>query len=117
MVHELRVSHAIGFVLMLSSHIAKDMYRSFWGDIFQVGMQDPPTKTDGSASRQVVFQPAGEHAVEGAYVFVNNGMYYMFYSAGKCCGLDKNRPPAGQEYKIMVCRSNSPTGPYVRSAL
>ncbi|KAF1816585.1 endo-1,5-alpha-L-arabinosidase [Eremomyces bilateralis CBS 781.70] len=88
-------------------------FGSFWGDIFQVGMQDPPVKTDGSASRQIVFQPAGEHAIEGVFVFPFNNQYYAFFSAGKCCGLDKNRPPSGQEYRILVCRSSSPTGPYV----
>ena len=41
------------------------------------------------------------------------GYYYLFYSAGSCCGYDTNRPAAGQEYKIKVCRSTSATGGFV----
>ncbi|KAK3078917.1 hypothetical protein LTS18_006297 [Coniosporium uncinatum] len=86
-------------------------FGSFWGDLYQVPMASAG-KSVGAAARQIVYQPAGEHAVEAAYLFANAGIYYLFFSAGKCCALDKNRPAAGQEYRVMVCRASSPAGPF-----
>ncbi|KAK3079321.1 hypothetical protein LTS18_005151 [Coniosporium uncinatum] len=86
-------------------------FGSFWGDLYQVPMASAG-KSVGAAARQIVYQPAGEHAVEAAYLFANAGIYYVFFSAGKCCALDKNRPAAGQEYRVMVCRASSPAGPF-----
>ena len=55
---------------------------------------------------------------EGAYQFwwgvggVN--YYYLFFSSGACCDFDPgNLPPAGEEYKIMVCRSTKPNQDFV----
>jgi arabinan endo-1,5-alpha-L-arabinosidase len=87
-------------------------FGSFWQDLYIAPMSNPPTKKSGG-DKQIAYQPAGEHAVEAAFVFEHDGWWYLFYSAGKCCGLDKNRPGKGQEYKIMVCRSKSPNGGYV----
>lgn len=39
--------------------------------------------------------------------------YYLFFSAGICCGYDTSRPASGEEYKIKVCRSTSATGNFV----
>ncbi|THV67188.1 putative arabinan endo-1,5-alpha-L-arabinosidase A [Aureobasidium pullulans] len=90
-------------------------FGSFWHDIYQVEMKSTPNTVSASAgpSYNTIFQPSGTHAVEGAYMINYNGGYYMFFSEGICCGLDKNRPAAGQEYKIKVCRSNSATGGFV----
>jgi arabinan endo-1,5-alpha-L-arabinosidase len=52
-------------------------------------------------------EDAGEGAVEAPYIIRNNGWYYLFVSFDKCCrGMDS-------DYKIMVGRSRSVTGPYV----
>lgn len=89
-------------------------FGSFWNDLYQVQMSNPPTGVArGSTSRQIAFKPEGEHAQEAAYVYKNGNYYYLFFSAGKCCGYDANRPAPGEEYKIQVCRSNSATGPFV----
>ncbi|KAF2009307.1 glycoside hydrolase family 43 protein [Aaosphaeria arxii CBS 175.79] len=88
-------------------------FGSFWGDLFQVKMADPPLKTSGSASNNIAFKPEGEHAQEAAFVYKYGAYYYLFFSVGKCCGFDQNRPAAGQEYKIQVCRSSSATGGFV----
>ena len=72
-----------------------------------------PTKTSGAAS-QIAYDPAGSHAVEGAFMFYRSGYYYLFFSAGICCGYDATRPATGAEYKIKVCRSTSSTGGFVR---
>ncbi|KAL2133755.1 hypothetical protein VTI74DRAFT_1737 [Chaetomium olivicolor] len=85
-------------------------FGSFWSDIHQVKMTSPPTNVNGAVS-QVAF--TSDTAMEGPFVFKNGGFYYLFYSKGSCCGYDQNRPAPGKEYKIMVCRSSSPTGPFV----
>ncbi|KAL1302206.1 hypothetical protein AAFC00_002634 [Neodothiora populina] len=55
--------------------------------------------------------------VEGGYLFwrVVDGVkyYFMFFSSGKCCNPANDLAAAGDEYKIMVCRSDSPAGPFV----
>jgi arabinan endo-1,5-alpha-L-arabinosidase len=88
-------------------------FGSFWGDLYQVQMAADPTKAGGSSSYNVAFTSANSHAEEGAYMINYNGYYYLFFSAGKCCGYDTSRPASGQEYKIRVCRSTSATGGFV----
>ncbi|KAK8104909.1 glycoside hydrolase family 43 protein [Apiospora kogelbergensis] len=88
-------------------------FGSWWQDLHTVPMQNPPHRVAaGAAPRQVAFDPKTT-AVEGAFVFPWGAYFYLFYSKGACCGFDKNRPPPGAEYKIMVCRSSSPTGGFV----
>jgi arabinan endo-1,5-alpha-L-arabinosidase len=87
-------------------------FGSFWNDLFIAPIDGPSIKKAGG-DKQIAFQPSGEHALEAPYIFDYEGNWYLVYSAGKCCGLDKNRPARGEEYKIMVCRSKSPTGKYV----
>jgi arabinan endo-1,5-alpha-L-arabinosidase len=43
--------------------------------------------------------------VEGPWVVLRDGYYYMFYSGDNCCGPKAN-------YAVMVARSRSATGPY-----
>ncbi|KAB8076414.1 putative arabinan endo-1,5-alpha-L-arabinosidase A [Aspergillus leporis] len=87
-------------------------FGSFWNDIFQVTMNSAATKST-SASSNIAFQPSGTHAEEGPYMFKSGNYYYLFYSSGVCCGYDTSRPASGEEYKIKVCRSTSPTGGFV----
>ncbi|CAG8153171.1 hypothetical protein PENNAL_c0099G04916 [Penicillium nalgiovense] len=87
-------------------------FGSFWHDIYQAPMNSAATKV-ASSSYNVAFDPSGTHAVEGAYMYKHGSYYYLFYSAGKCCGFDTSRPARGEEYKIKVCRSTSPTGGFV----
>ncbi|KAF9889341.1 hypothetical protein FE257_007451 [Aspergillus nanangensis] len=87
-------------------------FGSFWQDIFQAPMNGDATSV-ASSSYNVAFDPAGTHAVEGPYLYKNGNYYYLFFSAGICCGYDSSRPAAGEEYKIKVCRSSSATGGFV----
>ncbi|KAJ0414302.1 glycosyl hydrolase, partial [Aspergillus carlsbadensis] len=86
-------------------------FGSFWNDIYQVPMQSPTSA--GSSLTNIAFQPAGEHAVEGAYMYKYGDWYYLFFSEGKCCSYTTSMPAAGEEYKIKVCRSSSATGGFV----
>lgn len=83
-------------------------FGSFWGDIHQVQMGSTPT-TAQSTPAQLIYDPA-DTAIEGPTMFQSGGFYYIFFSKGSCCGYDKNRPTPGREYRILVCRSNSPNG-------
>lgn len=87
-------------------------FGSFWGGIYQVRM-------DGAAEKAVsdpynlAYEPAGNHPIEGAYLYKDGGFYYLFFSAGQCCSFVPSKPAAGDEYHIKVCRSSSPTGDFV----
>lgn len=48
-----------------------------------------------------------EHGIEGPWVLIHRGWYYLFYSGDRCC----EYPP---HYAPMVARSRRPTGPFVR---
>ncbi|XXG99682.1 hypothetical protein Hte_006023 [Hypoxylon texense] len=88
-------------------------FGSFWGDLHQVPMKSAPTAVaSGASAYQVAYDPVTT-AEEGAFMFKYGSYYYLFYSKGKCCGYDASRPAAGQEYKILVCRSTSATGGFV----
>ncbi|TKA30790.1 Arabinan endo-1,5-alpha-L-arabinosidase A [Salinomyces thailandicus] len=88
-------------------------FGSFWGDIFQTEMASDALTTAGGTPYNVEFNATSPQPSEGPYVFEYGGYYYLFFSSGTCCGYDTSRPAAGDEYKIMVCRSTSVTGAYV----
>jgi arabinan endo-1,5-alpha-L-arabinosidase len=88
-------------------------FGSFWDDLYQVPMRNPPTTSAGGAPVQLAYEPAGDRPEEGPFMVKNGGFYYLFFSWGKCCGYDKSRPAKGQEYRIKVCRSTSATGGFV----
>lgn len=46
-----------------------------------------------------------QRLVEGAWVVLRDGWYYLFYSGDNCCG-------AKAHYAVMVARSRSATGPF-----
>ncbi|KAI9643551.1 hypothetical protein NHQ30_008170 [Ciborinia camelliae] len=86
-------------------------FGSFWNGIYQVAMNAPPTKA--GPAYNLAYQPSGNHALEGAYMFHYSGFYYLLISNGICCGYTTTKPAAGAEYKIIMCRSTSPTGGFV----
>lgn len=58
-----------------------------------------------------VLYPTGadyEGLIEGAWVTLHEGWYYLMYSGDACCGADAH-------YALMVARSQSPLGPFERS--
>ena len=46
-----------------------------------------------------------QRLVEGAWVVLHDGYYYLFYSGDNCCGPNAH-------YAVMVARSRSATGPF-----
>lgn len=89
-------------------------FGSFWDDIYEVAMANPPTKASGT-SFNIAYNASSDHAEEASFIYLRGttGYYYLFFSAGACCGYDTDKPAAGLEYSIRVCRSTSVTGPYV----
>ena len=88
-------------------------FGSFWQDLFQT----PGVSADGLTvtlddPTNIQFNGSGDQAAEAAYLFQNGNYYYLFFSSGKCCGYDADMPAPGEEYKIMVCRGDSATGPF-----
>ncbi|WP_016698602.1 arabinan endo-1,5-alpha-L-arabinosidase [Actinoalloteichus spitiensis] len=84
------------------------VFGSFWSGIRMIrldpftGMPHPTDRTLHHLARRPV-----EQAVEAPYVIERGGYYYLFVSFDHCCrGVDS-------DYRIMVGRSASPTGPYV----
>ncbi|KAJ3099185.1 hypothetical protein HK100_004943 [Physocladia obscura] len=61
-------------------------FGSFWNDIYQVKLANPPTKTTGTASYQVAYDTSGDHPAEGSFVYYYGGYYYLLWSQGICCG-------------------------------
>ncbi|RAK98083.1 arabinan endo-1,5-alpha-L-arabinosidase [Aspergillus ibericus CBS 121593] len=88
-------------------------FGSFYDDIYQVKMNSAGTKTAGSAAYNIAYNATSTHSEEGAYMYQYGNYYYLFFSSGACCGYDTDRPAAGEEYKIMVCRSTEATGNFV----
>jgi arabinan endo-1,5-alpha-L-arabinosidase len=89
-------------------------FGSFWADIFQTPMNNPPLSVAGKFNpTNVVLDPTPPQAVEGAFLYNHGSYFYMFYSHGQCCGYTSNKPaPDTTEYMIKVCRSSSATGPF-----
>lgn len=94
-------------------------FGSFWANIWQVPMQNPPLRVAGEAVHleQNLTPPAPD---EGSYQFWYpvNGVqyYYLFFSNGICCNTPSSPgglPSAADAYKVKVCRSTSPTGGFV----
>jgi arabinan endo-1,5-alpha-L-arabinosidase len=91
-------------------------FGSFWHDIYQAPMNSAATKV-ASSSYNIAYNATGSHSEEGSYMYKYGSYYYLFFSSGTCCGYDTSMPAAGEEYKIMVCRSTSPTGGFVSEHL
>jgi arabinan endo-1,5-alpha-L-arabinosidase len=88
----------------------------YWGSGFQ------PIRVQELAPDRVSFMPGSkavdlvspikdenpanyQRLIEGAWVAMRGGYYYLFYSGDNCCG-DK------AHYAVMVARSKSATGPF-----
>jgi len=87
-------------------------FGSWWQGLHQLPMDSPVSVRSNTAAKQLSHDPRDD-AEEGSYLFYYENYYYFFYSKGYCCGYDAKRPSTGTEYRIMVCRSVSPTGGFV----
>lgn len=97
-------------------------FGSFWQNIFQIPLRNPPLEVTNAKPTHLELNqtgelPYGNNPSEGAFQFmwqpkgVEKPFFYLFFSSGYCCV--SGDIDVGSEYKIMVCRSESPSGPFV----
>lgn len=90
-------------------------YGSYFGGIYLVRLNNllSVDESDLPGIRIAGGYPDGD-PVEGSYIYRKGGYYYLFVSNGQCCGFDQSKLPKPDttEYKILVGRSPSLTGPY-----
>lgn len=120
--------------LVLPDGSAYLTFGSYWTGIYQVPLGKDlisPVSTTKPDARHLAYKPngasdpnriakslcgdpTGPHAIEGAFTSYHNGYYYLWFSHGRCCDLDRGTlPAAGSEYSIRVGRSKDPRGPYI----
>ncbi|KIW60517.1 hypothetical protein PV05_00729 [Exophiala xenobiotica] len=100
-------------------------FGSAWNGIYQTQLSSPPdseSDSNGTSPNNIAYNSthpvngSGPAIVEGSFQFwwLQGGTkyYYLFFSSGACCNLPGNLAAPGDEYKIMVCRATSPTGPF-----
>lgn len=98
-------------------------FGSAWKGIQQTTLKDDDLTWSGEAPYTVAFnstypkKPQGfPSIVEGSYLFAytvkGKKYYYLFFSSGACCKSKNDLAAPGDEYKVMVCRSETTTGPY-----
>ncbi|KAF2188807.1 glycoside hydrolase family 43 protein [Zopfia rhizophila CBS 207.26] len=101
-------------------------FGSAWKDVYQTTLKGDFLAWSGEAPRQQLYNSTTTpnqnfpSITEGSFLFWwpirNTKYYYMFFSSGACCNAADSLAAPGDEYKIMVCRSNSPTGPFTDQA-
>ncbi|KAI6838477.1 glycoside hydrolase family 43 protein [Hortaea werneckii] len=88
-------------------------FGSFYGDIYQAPLSGDALTWGGGDVYNIEYNATGTRPSEGPFLFEYGDYFYLFWSSGSCCGYDSDRPAPGDEYKVMVCRSNSATGNFV----
>lgn len=97
-------------------------FGSFHDGIFQYPMEDPPLRIVEGSRYSHLEQNRTRGNMEGPYQFrwspsttnqsQSNTYHYLFFSSGACCNAPDKLEPPGEEYRINVCRSSSPSGDF-----
>lgn len=86
-------------------------FGSYWSGIKLVALDRRTGKPKpGAPLHSIAYRPApsgGDNPVEGAFIFVRDGWYYLFASYDYCCKKEQSN------YYVAVGRARSITGPYV----
>lgn len=93
-------------------------FGSYWTGIQQLEMSNHEELLAWSGNeddiKNIISNTTLNYAVqEGAIMYKNDDLYYIFFSVGQCCRAGRNLVPPGDEYHVVVCRSDSITGPYL----
>lgn len=98
-------------------------FGSYYSGLFQTTLNSPvdlQANTTVDAMNHLELNTTGGHSTEGSFQFAwpTDGSaptkYYLFFSSGQCCKFKQmGVPKPGDEYKVMVCRSDDPAGPFV----
>ena len=94
-------------------------FGSYFDNIYQVSVAETAPTVAGSI-KHLEQNTTNNGPSEGSYLFQQEldgeNYYYLFFSSGACCNSPPSLAPAGDEYKIMVCRSDRPSGGFVDQA-
>lgn len=89
-------------------------FGSYWGGLYQLGMNGDATKASSlSSAINLAYEPGSNHDIEASYLYRNNDDYFLFFSWGQAGDFDIHPPPKGKEYRIKACRSSKASGPFV----
>lgn len=92
-------------------------FGSFWDNIFQLPLANPPLKIAQDAPITHLELNTTKHNTEGPFLFRwgqgASEFHYLFFSGGACCNAADALAAPGEEYRISVCRSKSPSGGFV----
>lgn len=104
-------------LIMISNSYTMN-FGSFWHDIYQVPMSTG-LEVESTSPTNIAYNASGTHNEEGSFMFYYSGTkyYYLLISSGICCDYDVTLPAAGDEYRIIMCRSTSPDGGFVSPTL
>lgn len=96
-------------------------FGSYYSGLYQTTLESPvdlssDVTVDGM--NRLEWNSTGGHSTEGSFQFAwdvdGQTKYFLFFSSGQCCHFNENGVPSvGDAYKIMVCRADTPTGPFV----
>jgi arabinan endo-1,5-alpha-L-arabinosidase len=92
-------------------------FGSYWSGIQQIqmgGYHDLTAwKGKDDQIRNVLSNTTAAYAVQEGATYHREGKWiYAFFSVGQCCRRAHELMPPGDEYRVVVCRGESPTGPY-----
>ncbi|PSN65954.1 endo-1,5-alpha-L-arabinosidase [Corynespora cassiicola Philippines] len=97
-------------------------FGSAWDGVFHTTLNDDHLTWSGVEPTQMLynstFPPNQDYPaiVEGGFLFWwpidGKNVYFMFFSSGACCNNKDDLENPGDEYKILVCKGDSPTGPW-----
>lgn len=96
-------------------------FGSYYSGLYQTPLSSPldlSSNVTVEGMNRLEWNSTGGHSTEGSFQFAwpVNGQtkYFLFFSSGQCCKFKQNGVPSvGDAYKIMVCRADQPTGPFV----
>jgi arabinan endo-1,5-alpha-L-arabinosidase len=93
------------------------LFGSYWTGIQQIEISSYRNTVEWNGTKEDIKnvirnQTTNSAVVEGAAQWKQDEWYYIFYSVGACCNVVPNLAPPGDEYRIVVCRADSITGPY-----
>jgi arabinan endo-1,5-alpha-L-arabinosidase len=87
-------------------------FGSYWEDLFQVELASP-LQVSSASPHQLAYNASLNHREEASFMFQHGDYYYLLFSGGLAGSYTATDPPAGEEYRIHMCRSTSGTGDFV----
>lgn len=87
-------------------------FGSYWQDLYQVELASP-LKVGSAVPHQLAYNASLNHREEASFMFQRGNYYYLLFSGGIAGSYTMTYPPAGEEYRIHVCRSASGVGGFV----